>query len=70
MVADQVGQPLLHVERSGYTSNVAAAVLNANQQCAARRIGDCHDRLERTMWRGKITLELQRLALRPPQDLE
>jgi len=62
-VADEAGDPLLDIQRVQYATDVPTSVLDANEQRAARGVGECHDRLERPVRRGEVALELQGLAL-------
>lgn len=69
-VADQVGEPLLLIQRVSNAAHVAAAILHPDQQRAAGCVGEGHDRFQRPIRRGKITLDLQRLALRALEQVE
>ena len=69
-VADEVREALLQTERVAYAADVAAPVLDAEQQRAARCVGEGNDRLHHTQGSGEVALELQCLALRPPEDLD
>lgn len=68
-VADEAGQPLLHVQRIRYAANVAASVLDTDQQRPIRGVGERHDRLQGPVGRGEIALEFQRLALRALENI-
>lgn len=69
-VADQVGESLLLVQWVGNATHVAAAILDPDQQNAACSVGEGHDRFQRPIRLGKITLELQRLALRALEQVK
>ena len=60
----------LPYQRVGHAAHVAAAILHPDQQGAACSVGEGHNRFQRAIRRGKITLELQRLALRALEQVE
>lgn len=69
-VADQVRQALLQIQRLAYAADMPAPVLNAEEQRPAGRVREGNDRLEHTLRRGQIALELQRLALGALKQLD
>jgi len=48
VVADQVGQALFHVQWLAHTAYVARPILDADEQRAARRVGERDEGLQRT----------------------
>ena len=69
-VADGVGESLLLIQWVGNAAHVSAAVVDADQKRAASGVGEGEDRIQRPIGRGEVTLELQRLALRPLEQVE
>ena len=69
-VVDEDCDALLQTERVAHAPDVAAPVLDAKQQRSARGVCKGNDRLHHTEGSGEVTLELQRLALRPLEDLD
>jgi hypothetical protein len=69
-VADEVGETLLLIQWVGNAAHVSAAVVDADQKRAASGVGEGDDRFQRPIRRGEVTLELQRLALRPLEQVE
>ena len=43
-IADEVGEPLLLIQRVGHAAHIAVAILLPDQQDAAGRVGEDHDR--------------------------
>jgi len=62
VIADQVGQALLQVERLGDISDMAALVLHADEERSARRVREGDDCLQGPVGAGDVALEFQGLA--------
>ena len=65
--ADDVRQPLLHVEGRFDSPNGARFILDAEEQNATGGIGKCYDTSQHIDGRRKVTLEFQRFALVLPE---
>ena len=68
-VADQIRHPFLQDQRIGNAEDAPGAILDPDQDDAARGVGEGDDCAQEPVRRGKVPLELQRLALRFAQRL-
>jgi hypothetical protein len=70
VIADQVREPLLHVEGLRDAAYVASLVLHAEEKGPAGGVREGDDGLEDPVGAGKLALELERLAFRPCEQVD
>jgi hypothetical protein len=70
VVANQIGQALFQVQWVAHTAHVSRSILDADEQRAARRVGERNQGLQRALRGGEVALEFQRLALCTLEEVE
>jgi hypothetical protein len=70
VITDEVSQALFDIEGLLHATDVARAILDPDEHCPARGIGECDETPEHSVRRRHVALEFEGLPLRSFEQVE